>query len=57
MAQLVGEVLINSTKLVIAPKGHKRAKRGNLTVHNQLFRDCFVTEGYPLGRYASRNDS
>jgi hypothetical protein len=37
------EVLINLTKLVIAPKGHKRAKRGNLTVHNQSLGDCFVT--------------
>jgi hypothetical protein len=37
------EALINSTKRVIAPRGHKRAKRGNLMFHNQSLEDCFVT--------------
>jgi hypothetical protein len=36
------QALIDSTKVVIAPRGHKRAKRGNLIIYNQSLGDCFV---------------
>ena len=38
------------------PVGVLWAKRGNLLQWIQSVGDCRVTEGYPLGRFAPRND-